>query len=161
MREIVLDTETTGFEPTEGHRIVEIGAIELENHLPTGRVYHQYLDPQRPMPPEAFEVHGLGDVFLRGKPVFRDVAQAFLDFIGEAKMVIHNASFDMKFLNAELRAAGKTALPDARAHNCVFAPGYLHALTLLLCCQPALRVGWLHHDRVPQRPGGMRSWQLP
>ena len=115
MREIVLDTETTGFEPTEGHRIVEIGAIELENHLPTGRVYHQYLDPQRPMPPEALEVHGLGDEFLRGKPVFRDVAQAFLDFIGEAKMVIHNASFDMKFLNAELRAAGKTALPDARA----------------------------------------------
>ena len=115
MREIVLDTETTGFEPAEGHRIVEIGAIELENHLPTGRVYHQYLDPQRPMPPEALEVHGLGDEFLRGKPVFRDVAQAFLDFIGEAKMVIHNASFDMKFLNAELRAAGKTALPDARA----------------------------------------------
>ena len=115
MREIVLDTETTGFEPAEGHRIVEIGAIELENHLPTGRVYHQYLDPQRPMPPEAFEVHGLGDEFLRGKPVFRDVAQAFLDFIGEAKMVIHNASFDMKFLNAELRAAGKAALPDARA----------------------------------------------
>ncbi|MGQ0565022.1 MAG: DNA polymerase III subunit epsilon [Gemmobacter sp.] len=115
MREIVLDTETTGFEPSDGHRIVEIGAIELENHLPTGRTYHQYLNPERPMPPEAFEVHGLGDDFLRDKPLFGDRAQAFLDFIGDARLVIHNASFDMKFLNAELKAAGKPPLPDARA----------------------------------------------
>ncbi len=115
MREIVLDTETTGFEPTEGHRIVEIGAIELENHLPTGRTYHQYLNPQRPMPSEAFDVHGLGDDFLRDKALFRDVAQAFLDFIGDARLVIHNAAFDMKFLNAELRSAGKPPLPDTRA----------------------------------------------
>ena len=115
MREIVLDTETTGFEPSEGHRIVEIGAIEMENHLPTGRTWHQYLNPERTMPPEAFEVHGLGDDFLRDKALFRDVAQGFLDFIGAARLVIHNAAFDMKFLNAELRAVGKPALPDARA----------------------------------------------
>ena len=84
MREIVLDTETTGFEPSEGHRIVEIGAVELFNHLPTGRTFHVYLNPERPMPKEAFEVHGLGDDFLRDKPLFRQEAQNFLDFVGEA-----------------------------------------------------------------------------
>jgi DNA polymerase-3 subunit epsilon len=115
MREIVLDTETTGFEPSEGHRIVEIGAVELFNHLPTGRTYHQYINPERAMPKEAFEVHGLGDDFLRDKPVFKTVGQAFLDFIGDAKLVIHNAAFDMKFLNAELEWAGLPGLPWARA----------------------------------------------
>ena len=99
MREIVLDTETTGFEPTEGHRIVEIGAVELFNSLPTGRTYHQYINPQRLMPKEAFEVHGLGDDFLRDKPLFGAVGQAFLDFVGDARLVIHNAAFDIKFLN--------------------------------------------------------------
>ena len=136
MREIVLDTETTGFEPSEGHRIVEIGCIEMENHLPTGRTWHQYLNPQRPMPPEAFEVHGLGDDFLRDKALFRDVAQAFVDFIGDARLVIHNAAFDMKFLNAELRAVGRPALPDTRALDTVLiarkkfpgAPASLDAL---------------------------------
>lgn len=103
MREIVLDTETTGFEPSEGHRIVEIGAVELVNLMPTGRTYHQYINPQRPMPQEAYQVHGLGDEFLADKPRFAEVAQAFLDFIGtDSRLVIHNASFDMKFLNAEL-----------------------------------------------------------
>ena len=115
MREIVLDTETTGFEPTEGHRIVEIGAVELLNHLPTGRTYHQYINPERAMPKEAFEVHGLGDDFLRDKPVFKAIGQAFLDFIGDAKLVIHNAAFDMKFLNAELQWAGLPGLPWERA----------------------------------------------
>lgn len=115
MREIVLDTETTGFEPSEGHRIVEIGAVELFNHMPTGRTYHQYLNPERPMPKEAFEVHGLGDDFLRDKPLFKAVAQDFLDFIGDSVLVIHNASFDMKFLNAELKAAFHTTLPATRA----------------------------------------------
>jgi DNA polymerase-3 subunit epsilon len=110
MREIVLDTETTGFEPTEGHRIVEIGAVELFNSLPTGRTYHQYINPQRLMPKEAFEVHGLGDDFLRGHPVFAAVGQAFLDFIGDARLVIHNAQFDIKFLNFELQQAGMPAL---------------------------------------------------
>ncbi len=103
MREIVLDTETTGFEPHEGHRIVEIGAVELFNHVPTGRTYHQYINPERAMPQEAFQVHGLGDDFLRDKPKFVAIAQDFLDFIGnDSKLVIHNAAFDMKFLNAEL-----------------------------------------------------------
>ncbi len=102
MREIVLDTETTGFEPDEGDRIVEIGAIELLNHVPTGRTYHQYINPRRAMPAEAFAVHGLGDDFLRDKPVFADIAAAFVQFIGDARLVIHNAAFDMKFINAEL-----------------------------------------------------------
>jgi DNA polymerase III subunit epsilon len=128
MREIVLDTETTGFEPTEGHRIVEIGAVELMNHLPTGRTWHQYINPERGMPREAFEVHGIGHdilqppapssaggVTLRDKPVFARIGRSFLDFIGEAKLVIHNAAFDMKFLNAELERAGLPGLPAARA----------------------------------------------
>lgn len=115
MREIVLDTETTGFEPTEGHRIVEIGAVELFNHVPTGRTFHQYINPLRPMPKEAFEVHGLGDEFLRDKPVFKAVGQAFLDFIEDSRLVIHNAAFDMKFLNAELGWAGLPSLPVERA----------------------------------------------
>ena len=114
MREIVLDTETTGFEPSEGHRIVEIGAVELFNHLPTGRTYHQYLNPERNMPKEAFDVHGLGDDFLRDKPLFKSTAQSFLDFIADAPLVIHNAAFDMKFLNAELKGAGLSPLPYAR-----------------------------------------------
>ena len=113
MREIVLDTETTGFEPSEGHRIVEIGAIELLNHMPTGRTYHQYINPDRAMPKEAFEVHGLGDDFLRDKPRFAQIGLAFLDFIGgDAKLVIHNAAFDMKFLNAELTWASLPIAAD-------------------------------------------------
>jgi DNA polymerase III subunit epsilon len=119
MREIVLDTETTGFEPSEGHRIVEIGAVELWNHLPTGRSFHEYLNPERPMPKEAFEVHGLGDDFLRDKPRFQAVAQAFLDFIADAPLVIHNAAFDMRFLNAELARTGLPDLPADRAIDTV------------------------------------------
>lgn len=119
MREIVMDTETTGLEPTEGHRIVEIGAVELFNHLPTGRTYHQYINPQRTMPKEAFDVHGLGDDFLRDKPVFKAIAPAFLEFISDARLVIHNAPFDMKFLNAELQAAGFATLPMNRALDTV------------------------------------------
>jgi DNA polymerase-3 subunit epsilon len=115
MREIVLDTETTGFEPSEGHRIVEIGAVELFNHVPTGSTYHQYINPERSMPKEAFEVHGLGDEFLRDKPVFARIGQAFLDYIGDATLVIHNASFDMKFLNAELSKANLPKLPSSQA----------------------------------------------
>ncbi|MCA8882634.1 MAG: DNA polymerase III subunit epsilon [Rhodobacteraceae bacterium] len=115
MREIVLDTETTGFEPAEGHRIVEIGAVELFNHMPTGRTYHQYINPQRDMPTEAFEVHGISEEFLADKPVFKSIGQAFLDFCGEARLVIHNAAFDMKFLNAELGWAGLPTLPGSQA----------------------------------------------
>jgi DNA polymerase-3 subunit epsilon len=115
MREIVLDTETTGFEPDQGDRIVEIGGVELHNHMPTGRTYHQYINPQRAMPQEAFEVHGLGDEFLSDKPLFRDIAQAFVDFVGDAKLVIHNAAFDMKFINAELGWANMAPIPWERA----------------------------------------------
>lgn len=115
MRQIVMDTETTGFEPSEGDRIVEIGGVELLNHMPTGRVYHQYINPERAMPEAAFAVHGLGDEFLRDKPVFKAIAQEFLDFIGDAQLVIHNASFDMKFLNAELGWANLRKLPDSQA----------------------------------------------
>ena len=115
MREIVLDTETTGFEPSEGHRIVEIGAVELLNHMPTGRTYHQYINPERAMPKEAFDVHGLGDDFLRDKPVFKTIARDFLAFVGDAQMIIHNAAFDMKFLNAELSTVGLPKLPMTQA----------------------------------------------
>lgn len=115
MREIVLDTETTGFDPFSGDRIVEIGAVELLNQLPTGDTYHQYINPERAMPKEAFEVHGLGDDFLRDKPKFAEVGQAFLDFIKDSRLVIHNASFDMKFLNAELDRAGFSKIPMDQA----------------------------------------------
>lgn len=117
MREIVLDTETTGLNPYDEprHRIVEIGAVELFNQVPTGRTYHQYIQPERDMPKEAFEVHGIGEDFLADKPVFASIAQAFLDFVGDAQMVIHNAEFDMRFLNAELEWAGKPTLPMKQA----------------------------------------------
>ncbi|KMK65406.1 DNA polymerase III subunit epsilon [Puniceibacterium sp. IMCC21224] len=115
MREIVLDTETTGFDPQQGDRIVEIGAVELLNHMPTGKTYHQYINPQRAMPQEAFQVHGLGDDFLRDKPVFAAIADDFLEFVGGSRMVIHNASFDMKFLNAELGWLKKPLLPMDQA----------------------------------------------
>lgn len=115
MREIVLDTETTGFKPEEGDRIVEIGAVELFNHMPTGRTYHQYINPERSMPQEAFEVHGLGDDFLRDKPVFAKIAQDFVTFVGDAKLVIHNAAFDMKFINAELGWVKRPAIPWEQA----------------------------------------------
>ncbi len=114
LREIVWDTETTGFEPEAGDRIVEIGAIELIGHVPTGNTFHKYIDPQRDMPQGAFEVHGLSTEFLRGKPVFAEIGAAFLAFVGDAMMVAHNASFDMKFINAELRWAGLPTIPDER-----------------------------------------------
>ncbi len=101
MREIVLDTETTGFDPSSGDRIVEIGAVELINHLPSGETYQAYINPQRDMPEEAFSVHGLSAEFLADKPVFADVADGFLEFVGDADLIIHNAEFDMKFLKFE------------------------------------------------------------
>ncbi|MEM6636845.1 MAG: DNA polymerase III subunit epsilon [Pseudomonadota bacterium] len=115
MREIVMDTETTGLDPLEGHRIVEIGCVELKGHVPTGATYHQYVNPERSMPTEAFEVHGLGDDFLSKQPAFREIADSFLKFVGDAKLVIHNASFDMKFLNAELGWLKKQPLPTDQA----------------------------------------------
>ena len=111
MREIVLDTETTGLDPNSGDRIVEIGAVELWNHVPTGNTYHQYINPERAMAQEAFEVHGLGDEFLADKPIFSAIVDDFLKFVGDAKLVIHNASFDMRFINAELGWVNRAALP--------------------------------------------------
>ena len=102
MREIVLDTETTGLDPLQGHRIVEIGAVELLNHIPTGKTYHTYINPQREVPREAEAVHGLSSAFLKDKPVFSKIADEFFEFIGDTVLIIHNASFDVGFLNAEL-----------------------------------------------------------
>ena len=119
MREIVLDTETTGFKPEEGHRIVEIGCIELYNHIPTGEIYHRYVNPERDMPEAAFKVHGLSTEFLGGHKVIAEEMDEFLAFIGEDKLVIHNAEFDMKFLNAELALLGKPALPMSRSIDTV------------------------------------------
>ena len=110
VREIVLDTETTGFKPEEGHRLVEIGCVELINHVATGGKFHVYINPMRPVPPEASAVHGLTDEFLADKPLFTEVVGEFLEFIGDAPLVIHNAAFDMAFLNAELKWAGFPAL---------------------------------------------------
>ena len=115
MREIVLDTETTGLDPDSGDRIVELGAVELLNHMPTGRVFHRYVNPEREVPPEAVQVHGLTTAFLADKPAFRAVAAEFIAFLGDARLIIHNAAFDMKFLNAELAWAGHGSLPWARA----------------------------------------------
>ena len=102
MREIVLDTETTGLDPLQGHRVVEIGAVELFNHIPTGKTYHTFVNPQRDVPREAEAVHGLSSEFLKDKPLFSQVAGEFVEFIGDAVLIIHNASFDVGFLNAEL-----------------------------------------------------------
>jgi DNA polymerase-3 subunit epsilon len=102
MREIVLDTETTGLDPLLGHRLVEIGAVELFNHIPTGKTYHSFINPQRDVPREAEAVHGLSDAFLKDKPIFSMIADEFLEFIGDTVLIIHNASFDVAFLNAEL-----------------------------------------------------------
>lgn len=119
MREIVLDTETTGFDPVTGDRLVEIGCLELENHIPTGRNFHRYLNPEREMPDAAFRIHGLSTAFLADKPKFAAVADDFLTFIGDDQLVIHNAEFDMKFINFELEKAGRRALPMQRAIDTV------------------------------------------
>jgi DNA polymerase III subunit epsilon len=119
MREIVLDTETTGLDPLKGDRIVEIGCVELRNHLPTGMVFQAYLNPERDMPSEAAMVHGLTDEFLADKPVFSEKVDDFLAFIGDAPLVIHNAGFDMAFVNAELTRCGFKRLPMDRATDTV------------------------------------------
>lgn len=119
MREVVLDTETTGLNPLGSDRLVEIGCIELHRHVPTGETYHCYIDPERDMPDEAFRVHGLSMAFLAGKPIFAAVADEFLAFIGDAPLVIHNAAFDMGFINAELTRSGRQPLPQDRAIDTV------------------------------------------
>ncbi len=118
-REIVLDTETTGLDPFSGHRMVEIGCVELMGHIPTGNHFHTYLNPERDMPREAENVHGLSAEFLKDKPLFKTVARAFLEFIGDAPLVIHNAGFDLKFLNAELDTLGLPLIKPERAIDTV------------------------------------------
>ncbi|MGQ0676953.1 MAG: DNA polymerase III subunit epsilon [Rhodospirillales bacterium] len=114
MRELVVDTETTGLDPAAGHRLVELACVELMNHIPTGRSFQTYLNPQRDMPADAQAVHGLSAEFLADKPLFGAMAGGFLEFIADDRLVIHNAEFDLGFLNAELGAAGLAALPYAR-----------------------------------------------
>ena len=101
MREVVLDTETTGLNPSNGDRIVEIGCIELLNHIPTGKTYHQYINPERPMPEEAFKIHGLSNEFLSKFPVMSKTIDLFLNFIADSPLIIHNAEFDLRFINSE------------------------------------------------------------
>jgi DNA polymerase-3 subunit epsilon len=114
MREIVLDTETTGLDPFKGDRLVEIGCVELVNRFPTGKTFHFYVNPGRDMPAEAYAVHGLSEEFLKDKPCFADIADDFLSFIGDAPLVIHNAAFDLSFINAELKRVGRNVLGNDR-----------------------------------------------
>lgn len=115
MREIVFDTETTGFDPATGDRLVEIGCVELINHIPTGATFHRYCNPDRDMPESAFKVHGLSSDFLADKPRFPEIVEEFLAFIGDAPLVAHNARFDMRFLDFELTKCGRAALGLERA----------------------------------------------
>jgi DNA polymerase-3 subunit epsilon len=119
MREIVLDTETTGLDPGQGHRVIEIGCLELRNRTPTGARYHAYINPERDVPEEAQRITNLSTAFLLDKPVFADVAEGFLEFIGDSPLVIHNAEFDLKFLNAELARLKKPSLTSGRATDTV------------------------------------------
>ena len=114
MREIVLDTETTGLDPLRGDRLVEVGCVELLNRMPTGQTFHRYMNPEREMSAEAFAVHGLSTQFLADKPFFHEVVDEFLEFIGDAPLVIHNASFDISFINAELDRIKRPAIPRDR-----------------------------------------------
>jgi DNA polymerase III subunit epsilon len=136
MREIVFDTETTGLDPKQGHRLVEIGCVEVINRFPTGNVFHAYVNPQRDMPIEAFNVHGLSADFLKDKPLFGAVVNDFEAFIGDAQLVAHNASFDMNFLNHELDRVGKAAIEQNRVVDTLVLarrklPGGRHSLDAL------------------------------
>jgi DNA polymerase-3 subunit epsilon len=119
MRAIVLDTETTGLDPFSGHRIVEIGCIETIGHIRTGNYFHTYLNPERDMPREAENIHGLSSAFLKDKPLFKIIASSFLEFIADSPLIIHNAGFDLKFLNAELDVLGLPQLSFERAIDTV------------------------------------------
>ncbi len=122
LREIVLDTETTGTDAAQGDRVIEIGCVELLNHIPTGRTYHAYINPQRPVSEGAFRVHGLSDAFLADKPVFAAIADAFAEFVEGARLVIHNAAFDVGFLNAEFARVGRPPIdPDLVVDTLVMA----------------------------------------
>ncbi|MBS0184739.1 MAG: DNA polymerase III subunit epsilon [Proteobacteria bacterium] len=119
MREIILDTESTGLDPEKGHRLIEIGCVEFVNRLPTGKVFHTYLNPERDVPEEAFRIHKLSTEFLKDKPLFSEIYKDFLVFLGEDPLVIHNASFDLKFINAELQRMNLPFIPLSRATDTV------------------------------------------
>lgn len=119
MRELVVDTETTGLDPAQGHRVVEVACVELMNHIPTGRSFQTYLNPCRDMPPEAFDIHGLSAEFLADKPEFGAIAGQLLEFISDDLLIMHNAEFDLKFINAELALVGRPALPFMRVVDTV------------------------------------------
>src|SRR3978361_62251 len=121
MREIILDTETTGLDPLRGDRLVEIGCVEIFNRMPTGQTYHCHINPERDMPAEAFAVHGLSTEFLAGKPLFTEVVEEFLEFIADAPLVIHNASFDIAFINAELDRIKRSPISRAGRVGSVLA----------------------------------------
>jgi DNA polymerase-3 subunit epsilon len=127
VREIVLDTETTGLDPLQGDRLVEIGCVELVNRIPSGQTFHAYINPERGMPAEAFAVHGLSEEFLKDKPLFATVADDFLGFLGEAPLVIHNASFDIGFLNAELERTGRPSIGRERLIDTLLIARRKHA----------------------------------
>jgi len=143
MREVVIDTETTGLEPADGHRVVEIGAIELFNLMPTGRVFHSYINPEREMPADALQVHGITAAFLQDQPVFAEVAGALLEFLhsdgdskhAPARLVIHNAAFDLAFINHELRRCGRAILECEHVDTLLLArqrfPGASNSLDAL------------------------------
>ena len=114
MREIVVDTETTGLDPAQGHRMIEVGCIELVNRIPSGNTFHCYINPERDVPPDAFKIHGLDNAFLNDKPIFATVVDELLQFLGDDPLVAHNASFDLMFLNAELERSARTTLSRER-----------------------------------------------
>lgn len=114
MREIILDTETTGVSIKQGHKIIEIGAVELKNKLPTGRSFHSYLNPKREVSKEAYKIHGISDDFLKNKPVFQDIAESLLNFVSDGYLVMHNASFDVNFLNHELNLVNKDNIDQSK-----------------------------------------------
>jgi len=128
MREIVLDTETTGLDPNQGHRLVELGCIELLNRIPTGATFHSYLNPERDVPAEAFAIHGLATEFLRDKPRFADIVDTFLEFIGDAPLVIHNAGFDHGFLTAELKRIERPPIARERLIDTLFLARRKHSV---------------------------------
>jgi DNA polymerase-3 subunit epsilon len=136
MREIVFDTETTGIQVSEGHRMVEIGCVEMFNRVDTGRTFHAYMNPERSMPSDAQAVHGLGDAFLAGQPLFRDICEELLDFIEDSPLVAHNAAFDFAFLNYELGECGRLHVPRSRMIDTLSLsrtkfPGAKHSLDAL------------------------------
>ena len=136
MREVVFDTETTGIQVSEGHRMVEIGCVEMFNRVETGREFHAYFNPERSMPPEAQAVHGLSETFLAGQPLFRDVCEELLDFLEDSPLVAHNAAFDFAFLNFELGECGRLHVPRSRMIDTLALsrtrhPGAKHSLDAL------------------------------